>query len=66
MRVRYFLSGKPGVGKTVLAEKLSSTLQSVKILTDSAWTSVLQDQLSQDYSHVFIGFYKIIDFSNSN
>lgn len=56
MRVRYFFSGKPGVGKTLLAEKLGSCLPSVKIITDSAWSSALEDPFSPQYAEVNISF----------
>jgi adenylate kinase family enzyme len=41
MRVRYFFTGKPGVGKTTIAEKLSLLVPSVKISTDSLSSSLL-------------------------
>jgi adenylate kinase family enzyme len=41
MRVRYFFTGKPGVGKTTIAEKLSLLVPSVKISTDSLCSTLL-------------------------
>lgn len=56
MRVRYFFAGKPGVGKTLLAEKLGSCIPSVKILTDSTWNSALEDPFSPQYADVNISY----------
>jgi adenylate kinase family enzyme len=43
MRVRYFFTGKPGVGKSLLADKLALVIPSVKISPTSLTQALLDD-----------------------